>query len=135
MLSVNPGAEPRAADVLAGESTADDIDVPAPRLAVEGSHVIPDWESWQHAIALPLQEHLAAVGFDFNGANWVMSELFGALNRLGKSIEDSPVSPAQAAELLTLVTDGTLSGSLAKQVFEKMLETGDSGEPSLNATA
>ncbi len=59
-------------------------------------------------------------------ANWVMSELFGALNRLGKAIEDSPVSPAQAAELLTLVTDGTLSGSLAKQVFEKMLETGDS---------
>jgi aspartyl-tRNA(Asn)/glutamyl-tRNA(Gln) amidotransferase subunit B len=59
-------------------------------------------------------------------ANWVMSELFGALNRLGKSIEDSPVSPAQTAELLTLVTDGTLSGSLAKQVFEKMLETGDS---------
>ena len=59
-------------------------------------------------------------------ANWVMSELFGALNRLSKSIEDSPVSPAQAAELLTLVTDGTLSGSLAKQVFEKMLETGDS---------
>jgi aspartyl-tRNA(Asn)/glutamyl-tRNA(Gln) amidotransferase subunit B len=59
-------------------------------------------------------------------ANWVMSELFGALNRLGKSIEDCPVSPAQAAELLTLVTDGTLSGSLAKQVFEKMLETGDS---------
>lgn len=58
-------------------------------------------------------------------SNWVMSELFGALNRLGKSIEDSPVSPAQAAELLKLVADGTLSGSLAKQVFEKMLETGD----------
>jgi aspartyl-tRNA(Asn)/glutamyl-tRNA(Gln) amidotransferase subunit B len=58
-------------------------------------------------------------------ANWVASELFGALNRLGKGIEDSPVSPAQAAELLRLVADGTLSGSLAKQVFELMLETGD----------
>jgi aspartyl-tRNA(Asn)/glutamyl-tRNA(Gln) amidotransferase subunit B len=58
-------------------------------------------------------------------SNWVMSELFGALNRLGKGIENCPVSPAQAAELLTLVADGTLSGSLAKQVFEKMLETGD----------
>ncbi len=58
-------------------------------------------------------------------SNWVMSELFGALNRLGKSIEDCPVSPGQAAELLKLVSDGTLSGSLAKQVFEKMLETGD----------
>ncbi|MEH3099417.1 Asp-tRNA(Asn)/Glu-tRNA(Gln) amidotransferase subunit GatB [Sphingomonas adhaesiva] len=58
-------------------------------------------------------------------ANWVTSELFGALNRLGRSIGDSPVTPGQAAELLALVADGTLSGSLAKQVFEAMLETGD----------
>ncbi|RSY89731.1 Asp-tRNA(Asn)/Glu-tRNA(Gln) amidotransferase GatCAB subunit B [Sphingomonas koreensis] len=61
-------------------------------------------------------------------ANWVTSELFGALNKLGKDIENSPVSPAQAAELLGLVADGTISGSLAKQVFEIMLETG--GSPS-----
>ncbi|MBY8827512.1 Asp-tRNA(Asn)/Glu-tRNA(Gln) amidotransferase subunit GatB [Hephaestia mangrovi] len=58
-------------------------------------------------------------------SNWVASELFGALNRLGKGIEESPVSPSQAAELLGLVADDTLSGSLAKQVFEIMLETGD----------
>jgi aspartyl-tRNA(Asn)/glutamyl-tRNA(Gln) amidotransferase subunit B len=57
-------------------------------------------------------------------ANWTTSELFGALNRTGKSIETSPVSPVQAAELLGLVADGTLSGTLAKQVFEIMLETG-----------
>ncbi|MEY5007486.1 MAG: glutamyl-tRNA amidotransferase [Pseudomonadota bacterium] len=71
-------------------------------------------------------EALLAEGAESKQAsNWVMSELFGALNRLGKSIEDCPVNPAQAAELLKLVADGTLSGSLAKQVFEKMLETGD----------
>ena len=58
-------------------------------------------------------------------ANWVASELFGALNRLGKSIADSPVSPVNAAELLALVADKTLSGSLAKQVFEIMLDTGE----------
>jgi aspartyl-tRNA(Asn)/glutamyl-tRNA(Gln) amidotransferase subunit B len=58
-------------------------------------------------------------------ANWLVSELFGALNRLGKSIELSPVSPKQAAELLGLVADKTLSGSLAKQVFEIMLDTGE----------
>ena len=58
-------------------------------------------------------------------ANWTTSELFGALNRVGKSIAESPVSPTQAAELLALVADGTLSGSLAKQVFEVMLETGE----------
>jgi len=59
------------------------------------------------------------------GSNWLTSELFGALNRLGKDIGESPVSPTQAAGLLKLVADGTLSGSLAKQVFEIMLETGD----------
>ena len=53
------------------------------------------------------------------------AELFGALNRLGKDITESPVTPGQAAELLALVDNGTLSGSLAKQVFEVMLETGD----------
>src|SRR5438270_2185284 len=57
-------------------------------------------------------------------ANWTASELFGALNRTGRNIEDSPVSPAQAAELLGLVADGTISGTIAKQVFEIMLESG-----------
>src|SRR5207253_10888495 len=46
-------------------------------------------------------------------SNWVTSELFGALNRLGRGIEDSPVTPAQGAELLGLIADGTLSGTLA----------------------
>jgi aspartyl-tRNA(Asn)/glutamyl-tRNA(Gln) amidotransferase subunit B len=58
-------------------------------------------------------------------ANWVVAELFGALNRRGESIENSPVSPAQAAELLGLVADGTISGTIAKQVFEIMLESGE----------
>ena len=57
-------------------------------------------------------------------SNWLVSDLFGGLNRLGKSIEESPLTPSQGAELLTLVADGTLSGTLAKQVFEVMLETG-----------
>jgi aspartyl-tRNA(Asn)/glutamyl-tRNA(Gln) amidotransferase subunit B len=59
------------------------------------------------------------------GANWVVAELFGALNRRGESIEESPISPAEAAELLRLVADGTISGTIAKQVFEIMLETGE----------
>jgi aspartyl-tRNA(Asn)/glutamyl-tRNA(Gln) amidotransferase subunit B len=57
-------------------------------------------------------------------SNWVISDLFGALNRLGRDITDSPVSPKQGAALIALVADGTLSGTLAKQVFEIMLETG-----------
>jgi aspartyl-tRNA(Asn)/glutamyl-tRNA(Gln) amidotransferase subunit B len=68
---------------------------------------------------------LAALGDEhaLRASNWVIGELFGALNRLGLSIEESPVTPAQGAELLRLVADGTVSGTLAKQVFEIMLET------------
>jgi aspartyl-tRNA(Asn)/glutamyl-tRNA(Gln) amidotransferase subunit B len=58
-------------------------------------------------------------------ANWVVAELFGQLNRRGEGIEQSPVSPSQAAELLSLVADGTISGTIAKQVFEIMLESGE----------
>jgi aspartyl-tRNA(Asn)/glutamyl-tRNA(Gln) amidotransferase subunit B len=58
-------------------------------------------------------------------ANWVVAELFGALNRRGETIDNSPVTPVQAAELLGLVADGTISNTIAKQVFEIMLESGD----------
>jgi aspartyl-tRNA(Asn)/glutamyl-tRNA(Gln) amidotransferase subunit B len=70
-------------------------------------------------------EDLLTEGVDAKQAsNWLMSELFGALNKLGKTLDESPVNPKQAAELLGLVADGTISGSIAKQVFEIMLETG-----------
>ncbi|GGZ06435.1 Asp-tRNA(Asn)/Glu-tRNA(Gln) amidotransferase subunit GatB [Novosphingobium colocasiae] len=58
-------------------------------------------------------------------ANWLISELFGALNKLGSSLEQSSVTPEKGGELLALVSKGTISGSIAKQVLEKMLETGD----------
>jgi aspartyl-tRNA(Asn)/glutamyl-tRNA(Gln) amidotransferase subunit B len=57
-------------------------------------------------------------------ANWVMVELYGALNRLGLGIERSPVSAEGLGELVDLVIDGTLSGRLAKEVFAAMIETG-----------
>jgi aspartyl-tRNA(Asn)/glutamyl-tRNA(Gln) amidotransferase subunit B len=76
-----------------------------------------DSESWTPASAGEQERAKRA-------SNWVISDLFGVLNRLGRSLGDSPVSPAQGAELLTLIADGTLSGTLGKQVFEIMLESG-----------
>jgi len=57
-------------------------------------------------------------------ANWVMGDLFGALNRLGVGIEQSPVTAAQLGGLLDLIADGTISGRLAKEVFAEMVATG-----------
>jgi aspartyl-tRNA(Asn)/glutamyl-tRNA(Gln) amidotransferase subunit B len=57
-------------------------------------------------------------------ANWVISELFGQLNKAGKPIDESPVSAAAMGELLDLITDGTVSGRTAKDVFTDMFDTG-----------
>jgi aspartyl-tRNA(Asn)/glutamyl-tRNA(Gln) amidotransferase subunit B len=57
-------------------------------------------------------------------ANWVTGEFFGALNKLGKSIEESPVSASALGGLIDLISNNTISGRIAKDVFEAMLETG-----------
>jgi len=57
-------------------------------------------------------------------ANWVMGDLFGALNRLGVEIEQSPVSAEQLGSLIDLIADGTISGRLAKDVFAEMIASG-----------
>ncbi|NVN10906.1 Asp-tRNA(Asn)/Glu-tRNA(Gln) amidotransferase subunit GatB [Nguyenibacter vanlangensis] len=59
-------------------------------------------------------------------ANWVTGDLFAALNRTGRTIQDSPISAEALGGMLDLVTDGTINGKIAKEVFEDMLETGDS---------
>ncbi len=55
--------------------------------------------------------------------NWISGELFSALNRLSLDIDQSPITADNLGELIDLITDGTLSGRLAKDVFEIMLET------------
>jgi aspartyl-tRNA(Asn)/glutamyl-tRNA(Gln) amidotransferase subunit B len=57
-------------------------------------------------------------------ANWVMGDFFAALNRLGRTIEDAPVSAEQLGGLLDLIADSTINGKIAKDVFEAMTETG-----------
>ena len=59
-------------------------------------------------------------------ANWVTGDFFAALNRLKRDIADAPVTAENLGALLDLIADKTLSGSLAKQVFEAMIETGKS---------
>ena len=57
-------------------------------------------------------------------ANWVITELGGALNKADKTISDSPISAAQLGGLIDLIADDTISGRIAKQVFQEMMETG-----------
>ena len=60
-------------------------------------------------------------------ANWVLNELFGRLNKEGLAIAASPVSAAQLGGILDLIGDGTISGKIAKELFEIVWAEG--GDP------
>jgi len=57
-------------------------------------------------------------------SNWVISELFGRLNKAGKAITESPVSADALGGLVDLIADNTINGRTAKDVFDEMFETG-----------
>ena len=62
-----------------------------------------------------------------SAANWVINELFGRLNKENKGVAQSPVSAAQLGNLVGLISDGTISGKIAKDLFEIIWSEG--GDP------
>jgi len=60
-------------------------------------------------------------------ANWVINDLLGALNRAGKDIEETPVLPDQLGAIIDLIREGTISGKIAKDLFEIVWNEG--GDP------
>ena len=57
--------------------------------------------------------------------NWVIGELFSVLNKMNKTLEDCPIRAGDLGELVNLIDDETITGRIAKDVFEIMLETGN----------
>jgi aspartyl-tRNA(Asn)/glutamyl-tRNA(Gln) amidotransferase subunit B len=72
-------------------------------------------------------EKVAAGRDGKTAANWVINDLLGALNRSGKDIESTPVSPDQLGAVIDLIKEGTISGKIAKDLFEIVLNQG--GDP------
>ena len=75
----------------------------------------------------------AASGNAKGASNWIMGELTSALNQRGVGIEDSAITPAALAGLIRLVDSGTISGPIAKRVFEQMYATGRSADAIVEA--
>ena len=57
-------------------------------------------------------------------ANWVIGDLFALLNKTNKTIEDTPILPESLGALIDFIQDGTISGRIAKEVFESMAVSG-----------
>jgi aspartyl-tRNA(Asn)/glutamyl-tRNA(Gln) amidotransferase subunit B len=72
-------------------------------------------------------EKVAAGRDGKTAANWVINDLLGALNKAGKTIEESPVSPDQLGAIVDLIREGTISGKIAKDLFEIVWSEG--GDP------
>jgi len=66
-------------------------------------------------------------------SNWMMGELTRALKDSGRDLAESPVSPERLAGLLTLIEKGTISGAIAKGVFEKMFNSARSADEIVSA--
>jgi aspartyl-tRNA(Asn)/glutamyl-tRNA(Gln) amidotransferase subunit B len=80
------------------------------------------------AIGEYFDEVVSATKDPKTAANWVMGDLAALLKHTDKPIDDSPVSARALGELLALITGGELSGKLAKEVLEKMFESGDTAQ-------
>ncbi len=72
-------------------------------------------------------EKVAAGRDGKTAANWVINDLLGALNRNGQDIESTPVSPDQLGAIIDLIKEGTISGKIAKDLFEIVWNEG--GDP------
>ena len=89
---------------------------------------LPDYDAEVLTASRAVAEYFEA-GVEAHGnaklvANWVMGEITRALNDRGTSIETCPVTPSRLAELLKLVDSGTISGKIAKTVFDEMWQSG-----------
>jgi aspartyl-tRNA(Asn)/glutamyl-tRNA(Gln) amidotransferase subunit B len=76
------------------------------------------------AIAEYFEKTAKVAGDPRMAANWVTGDLLGALK--GRDIAESPVSPEQLGELVAFIAKGEISGKMAKDIFAKMFETGES---------
>jgi aspartyl-tRNA(Asn)/glutamyl-tRNA(Gln) amidotransferase subunit B len=68
-----------------------------------------------------------------NVANWISSELFGRLNKNSMALSECKITPVMIRDLVALIEKGTISGKIAKTVFEEMFESGDAAETIVEA--
>ena len=90
---------------------------------------LPDYDAGQLtqslAVADYFEQTVRAGAAPKIASNWMMGELARALNAAGRDIAESPVAPERLAELLALIDSGTISGAIAKNVFETMFASGE----------
>jgi len=95
-------------------------------------YALPEYDAVQLTQARSLADYfeatVAAGAPPKLASNWIMGELARKMKEDGRTIEGPPLTPARLAGLIALVNAGTISGSIGKDVFERMIASGRSAE-------
>jgi aspartyl-tRNA(Asn)/glutamyl-tRNA(Gln) amidotransferase subunit B len=126
--------EPDLPPILVSQEWIDEIKAKLPELPDEkrkrfiGQHSLPEYDAElltsEKAIADWYERVVESGGQPKVVANWMMGDLMRLLNEENKSVDALLFGPAQMVGMLKLIDDGTISGKIAKTVFEEMYRTG-----------
>jgi aspartyl-tRNA(Asn)/glutamyl-tRNA(Gln) amidotransferase subunit B len=126
--------DPDLLPLVITQKFVDDINATLPELPdAKKARYIADYGLSPYDASVLVSEKAAADYFDALlakkhdaklASNWMTSELYARLNKMGVTIEQSPITVEQLSGLLALIEDNTISGRIAKTVFEKMVESG-----------
>src|ERR1700690_784397 len=126
--------EPDLPPILVSQEWIDEINANLPELPDEkrkrfiGQHGLPEYDAElltsEKAIADWYERVVESGGQPKVVANWMMGDLMRLLNEENKSVDALLFSPAQMVGMLKLIDDGTISGKIAKTIFEEMYRTG-----------
>jgi len=127
--------DPDLVPIAIGERWIDEIRTSLPELPQEKrerfirDYQIPAYDAGVltaiRALADYYEEVVRLSGKPKIAANWVMGDLLRFLNEDRRDIRDCPLHPAQLAEMIRLIEDGTISGKMAKDIIEDMYKTGE----------
>lgn len=92
------------------------------------SEAVSDLLTSEKPVADWFEEAVKLGGKPKTVSNWIMGDLMRLLNEEDKSIVECPLTPKQLVDMLKLIENGTISGKIAKAVFEEMYKTGKSAE-------
>lgn len=130
--------EPDLVPIAIGKKWIDDIRGTLPELPdakrerFVSQYSIPEYDAdfliSEKALADWYENAVAAGGHPKAVSNWVMGDLMRMLNEENKSIEECPLRPEQLSNMLKLIDNGTISGKIAKKVFEEMYKTGKNAD-------
>lgn len=126
--------EPDLVPIAAGQAWIEEIRASLPELPDKkrerfvSEYGLPEYDAdlltSEKSLADWFEDAIKAGGNPKSVSNWIMGELIRFLNEENKSIEECPLKPAQLTGLLKLVDNGTISGKIAKSVFEEIYRTG-----------